>query len=296
MLIDIGAVATLGSAIAFAVLVVKGVTTAYRRTVGRHRDFAARLSKIACGVRIEHVERVFGLSTFRHDLGEYVEDIFVADSAYLHTLSHRDGTVLRYSVTAVHPRFRPTLDIGMPGSWPAYVVRLGKNHFADVPGQREGFELSVGARRLHYAEAIYCGNPGGYQTFVLAHSDAGQGSFGDPYLVLEPGEGYLGDGIFANGEDVVANGEDVVDRPGRDEFRRATTVNTLTVIGPLQSSEALLSSPAGADLDQVRTLPTQGWRRYKLRRWSRRYGREVAERSSPALGATDAAPRDGLRA
>lgn len=267
--VDLGAVATLGSAIAFAAFVVKGVTTTYRRTIGRHRDFAARLSRIACGVRIEHVESVFGLSTFRHDRGEYVEDVFVSDSGYLHTVSHRDGTVLRYSVTALHPRFQPTLDVGIPGGWPSYVVRLGKSRFADVPGAREGFELSVGARRFHYAEAVYCGSPGAYQMFVLAHSDAGRGSFGDPHVVVDVAEGYVGGGVFGEGE---ADFE----RPGLTQFRRATTINTLTVLGPFQHGPALLSQPTGADLDQVRTLTPGGWRRYRLRRWSRRYGQRAA--------------------
>jgi len=231
--------------------VLGAVRRGYRRTLGRRRELAARLAKLACGVTTEHLESLLGPATFRRAIGEaLIERVHVLSSVHVQTVADAEGSVVRYAVTVTDRRFHPTFLLGVAGNTPgANRVRLGHTRFGDITHRPVGVAVNLGARRVGYQEEYYFGNPGFYQTFHLAINDAGYlatssldwpavhneqmrrtdrlpAEAGDPFLLL----------------------------PATQAFRHSAVVNTFAVTTAHLSDSPLAQIALGPDLDQVRLL------------------------------------------
>jgi hypothetical protein len=84
-----------------------------------------------------------------------------------------------FAITTRTAGFTPTFKV--PGGGPS--VTLG-SHFGDI--EEGSADCAAGARRFHYSERTYLGNPGFYQTYVYAYNDAGAGSRGEATCSLTP--------------------------------------------------------------------------------------------------------------
>jgi hypothetical protein len=102
---------------------------------------------------------------------------------------------------------------------------------------------SIGARRFYVEQYHYLGNPGAYQTYLLAHNDAGVGE-----VSVGP---VLAHGSSVSTEDDSASTEAL---RALDEARAGTVVNTFGVFPPLDSEMDHVWRWPGVDLDFVRTL------------------------------------------
>lgn len=231
------------------------------RTVGKRRALRRAVEQLTTSIRVAYVEKLLGPSKFRRQHGNLVEDVFVNDYCTVQALSVADGTVCRIAVTVTNNRFHPEFWLGLPGSWPHARVRLGRSKFSDV-GLDCTWYASRGARRFQYWEKYYLGNPGGYQTYVLAISDGGVGPIGDLELILP-------ENTFENGSSFTDNGSVRDATRARTppanwiEFRDTTVVNTFAVA----SDEGTATSGwIGADVDVVRLLPPSRWRRRRIER------------------------------
>lgn len=162
-----------------------------------------------------------------------VEYIFVDESFFVQAITTSEGEVIAYSVTTRTRHFNPKLVLRSFG----VTVQLGRTRFAQLNALRNPVRLisAVGARRFHYGEIYYLGNPGKYQTFVFSLNDAG-------YLSIpHTGIHFL------------------MERPDFDDarlkaFRNDAVINTYTVTAPNVGVEDLGPIRFGANLDQVRTL------------------------------------------
>jgi hypothetical protein len=249
------------------------VVVRYRRTLGKRRDLRRKLSRLASTVRVEYIEGLLGPSTFRSALDEQqTEDLFVTDYATVQTISAADGTVLVLAVTVTDVRLKPRFWLGLPGSWPTEEVVLGHTKFGDLtitPQIRTSFR---GARRFSYRETYYLGNPGGYQTYVLLHVDAGAGIVGGFEWLFGP------DGFEIDQGSLM---EPLSTDPEIERFRADTVINTFAVTSPHLSEEDLKGLQLGADRDVVRLLPVSSFRRWQANRQTRRWLRRPDQHSEP---------------
>jgi hypothetical protein len=223
-------------------------TGIYRRTLGSRRDLAARVDRVASGVTREYFESVFGAPAFRGG-GPFgtTELVYASRHAWISTLD-RDDAVVALSITVTDPKFsfrseRLTFD--------QFAVRVGRSLFAELP-RPEGRMLSIGSRRFAYLEHFYVGNPGAYQHYLFGFNDAGTGTFRIPEGTDERTLGKPS-GIFT--QDPALRQEATCAEGDREvsTFRARTTVNTLTVFGPL-TDEQMVTAWLGVDYDQVRVL------------------------------------------
>jgi hypothetical protein len=298
---EANAIGTLIAALA-ALLVLAGSLRAwYRRTLGRRRDRYDRLARLGTGAQHGFFVAVLGeppamrrvvvkedyrewLASndprFREGLEEsqyayvekhFTESIFIDRDYYVQTISDDDETVLAFSVTIRHSRFRPVFELPPRVGWrerrhwkrrtgekfkPLFRVRLGRTRFSELDrGDYEDltgphFKASIGARSFWYSEIHSYGNPGYYQTFVFTSSSVS----GVP------------DGIRnLSGAIQEAGGEEWPD-PDRDDqpdwkqmpkaqsFRRRAAITTLTILS-LGLSVENYPATFGPHGDEVRTLP-----------------------------------------
>jgi hypothetical protein len=221
-------------------------------------------------------------SSESHEPLPFVESFFVQPDHVVQTLSDSEDTVVVFTVTATARSFRPTfyapryfsiLDqlrmyrrFGRRWRWwrPLVRVKLNRTRFdRAVPGEQErdaderyaSARAWVGARAWHYAEQHYMGNPGNYETFVLAVSSACDpphvdtealfrvAAFVDERTEPKPADGW---------RYVFDDGTTAVTEHGR-RFRRNTAVTTWGVVGPaMQVKDYRLNfGPHG---DEIRTV------------------------------------------
>jgi hypothetical protein len=274
----------------------------YQRTLGSRRDLAKRLNQVATGVTTRYLEERFGAPAFvrtsripMERLGEKIgkpwlltEQVYRTRHAWLQVLTDEHDAVVRFSITVTDPHFhfqirdltRYNLD-----------VTLGRTRFSSVRHDPDGRSLWIGARRYHYSESFYFGNPGDYQRFVLSKSDAGVGSFGHSALPDDIAGSYR-DGFLQD-----ADREHVPPPPGippfnpaapyAKEFRSLTIINTLTILGAGYEPRTL-ASPLGPDLDYVRVLISGPWELRQTRRRVSRLRRMVKRE----IGRAPASPPD----
>jgi hypothetical protein len=107
---------------------------------------------------------------------------------------------------------------------------------------------SVGARRFRYSEWYYFGNPGHYQTYILAINDAGP--VRADLAHLHEAHGDAGPMTATLVQDTL--NLFVGSREGT-QFRTSAKPNTYGVVGPMIETDA--TQWPGADLDVVRVLP-----------------------------------------
>jgi len=166
--------------------------------------------------------------------------------------------VLAFSITTRNKRFNPTLTLG-PYSIDNQLVRirLGKTRFAELTSlaRPSSISSSLGARRFHYYEEYYFGNPGKYQTYVFALNDAGC----DPWERWDAWD-----------HPKISDGWTSIDDPEVAAFRRTAAINTYAVIGPHISPENLNAFVFGPNYDQVRILDQQNPTSWRERRRMRK--------------------------
>lgn len=194
---------------------------------------------------------------------ELIEAIWVDRDYYVQTLADGDETVLAFSVTTRSARFLPIFtwppersllsripavrnrDVNA-GEFRLFRAQLGRTRFASL-GEPQGLSASVGARRYHYVEAFWFGNPGAYQYFIFSSNEAGAGGWPDMRRLFPEGGGILRQGLWGEEEQGAA-------ASSLEAVREEAVVNTYTVIGPrFQLEDYPLSF--GVDADEVRVLP-----------------------------------------
>ncbi len=201
---------------------------------------------LAAGVQLTYFQERLGDPTFTTQGEEFDEHIFVHDAFYVQAITDPSGTVTLYSVTTRAEDFNPVLDIDY--GWPTLKVTLGRDTFASVgtePGSRGG---CVGARRFHYWESHYLGNPGLYQTYIVSLNDAGyMGAHGD--LVAA-----IGALSALKSEDGLATAAEEEASELLDRFAAETVVNTYSVASDSFPPERLRCMRFGPDKDRVRVI------------------------------------------
>jgi hypothetical protein len=199
------------------------------------------------------------------------ELVYREKHAWIQVLADENDAVTRFSITVTDPKFKfSTRDL----TWGALVVRLGHSRFSDVRAGLvpEGRSLRIGAHNHEYAEAYWFGNPGNYQHYVISANEIGTGEFG--YSILHEGLSQHLSGTLAPDPPLpVSQLPFDPDAPYASRFRSQTTINTLTVLGPLRQP-AELAEPRGPDSNHVRVLvpARREWR--QARRRARRMSRE----------------------
>ena len=201
---------------------------------------------LAAGVQLTYFQERLGDPTFTTQGEAFDEHIFVHDAFYVQAITDPSGTVTLYSVTTRAEDFDPVLDIDY--GWPTLKVTLGRDTFASVgtdPVSRGGY---VGARRFHYWESHYLGNPGLYQTYIVSLNDAGyMRAHGDVVAAI----GALS--VLKSEEGLAAGAkEEALELLGR--FAAETVVNTYSVASDSFPRERLQCMQFGPDKDQVRVI------------------------------------------
>ncbi|MFA5072741.1 MAG: ETEC_3214 domain-containing protein [Nitrospirota bacterium] len=183
---------------------------------------------------------------------EIKEYIFGNQYFYLQVLTDKSGRVLAYGVTTRKADFNPsfkilehafTADTSTPEDFSkaiplAFNIILGKTHFSDFPHSPENISANHGARRFHYYEEYYFGNPGNYQSYYFGINDSGYVDIDEDNVNI-----LFKDEIDPNDKSVEA-------------FRKRSTINTFFVTSPMRRDEpALKEHLIGPDYDQVRVIP-----------------------------------------
>ena len=202
--------------------------------------------RLAAGVQLTYFKECLGDPAFRTEGEAFDEHIFVHDAFYVQAITDRSGTVTLYSVTTRVEDFHPVL--GIRHGTPRLPVTLGRDTFAAVgtaPASRGGY---AGARRFHYWESHYLGNPGLYQTYIVSLNDAGYIGAGGSFLAAIDALS-----VLESEEELTAAAEEEA-RELLDRFAAETVVNTYSVASPLFPLERLQCMRFGPDKDQVRVL------------------------------------------
>jgi hypothetical protein len=255
---------------------------------GSRRILTARLNQLAAGVTTRWVEGRLGPPAFVGDFQLPPQDavtsapdqpsvlrelIYRTKHAWIQILADENDAVARFSITVTDPRFR--FKIGGLTFYQLH-VRLGHSRFSDVRtwAEPDGRSLNIAARRREYSESYWFGNPGNYQRYVLSHNEAGTGK-SDFSIQMAGGPDWCQDGFlrFDDSPPVSPPAFDP-EAPYARQFRAGTTVNTLTVLGPLMPPTGLVA-PRGPDADHVRVLVPDVRERRRLRRWVRQMNRQV---------------------
>jgi hypothetical protein len=193
----------------------------YQKTLGSRHVVAKKLDQIACGIGDDYVRQLLGAPTFTHMTTLGIEHIYVTRHALMHIiLSSIDGTVVRWAVTTTDVNFRPMFRLPpMDSTGKRWTIRLLATSFAEITEQPLRTHSCIGARRIRYSERYYFGNPGAYQTYLLAYNDAGVGE------------------LNTTGELIA----------------RSTVINTFGVEGP-HGDDQENDHWNGPDVDQIRVL------------------------------------------
>jgi hypothetical protein len=142
----------------------------------RRRRLTLRLRQLACGMQIEHFVHLLRQPAQYVDRPHNVEEtehVFVLPEAYVQAVTDAHGKVGLFAVTTRDKRFHPRLNYHPGGASDMRDVELGRTRFSELVGLPTGVRGWLAARRFGYAETYYFGNPGYYQTYVVALNDAG---------------------------------------------------------------------------------------------------------------------------
>lgn len=202
--------------------------------------------RLAAGAQLTYFQECLGDPTFRTEGEEFDEHIFVHDAFYVQAITDRSGAVMLYSVTTRAEGFHPVLDIRH--GKPTLQATLGRDTFAAVgtaPVSRGGY---VGARRFHYWESHYLGNPGAYQTYIVSLNDAGY--IGASVDIVAATAALR---VLESEEELAAAAEGEA-RELLARFAAETVVNTYSVTAPHFPLERLQCKRFGPDKDQVRVI------------------------------------------
>lgn len=245
----------------------------FRSTIGRRRVLARKLERLATTMQLGYFVHVLGEPQQRRVTSDESQiAVWMMEDAYVQALADPSGMVTRWSVTTRTRRFSPIFYRGhtITSSGDTLEIRLGITRFAELPSRPQWLRGDVGARRSHYDEGYYFGNPGNYQPFAYSLNDAGYVN-DNTLITLSMRE----HGLAANGDREV---QELTGRADVAAARAHTAVNTITVGAPhseLGPDESWLGY--GPDRDVVRVVPGtslrarwRSWRRSltaKLKRW-----------------------------
>ena len=226
------------------------------RRVTRDRRLNEALRGLSCGRQLHTFTNALGQEPeYRWQGDDGTQALYVLDDVYVQVSTDRHGNVDRFDITTRTGRFTPRLPMGNASD-----VVLGRTTYSEMPeGLANGVAAWLGARRWCYAEAYYFGNPGYYQSWVIASNDTGVPAAGRQLREViealnEPVEQVAAFGAFLSREERRRRPppDDMPQcwytRPPIAAFRAETAFNTLSVSGPHQPPEA---NP-GPDHDHVR--------------------------------------------
>jgi hypothetical protein len=224
--------------------------TVWKR-VTRRRRLAETLRGLSCEVQVRVFEEALGAPpTFRSEHRTGGESLFVLDDVYVQVLTDLNQAVTHFAITT-RSDFKPTLQAA------GREVVLRRTTFAEATdGERvSAVAASISNHRWSYAEVFDPGNPGYYQTWVLALNSAAPGADAPVEAVLEGLGGGSFEGVrlgdFRGGDDdTPALPGDWASRPTVAQFRASAVVNTLAVAGPHRAPDP---NP-GPARDRVRLL------------------------------------------
>lgn len=160
--------------------------------------------------------------------------LYVLDEVFVDADTDEYGNVGRFAVTVRTPDFKPAMSMGGGGD-----VVLGETTYSDLglDGWAKGLAVmqSPAGRHTSYAESYYFGNPGNYQTWVVASNAAGAFGGGDFQPVLAA-LGATDVATFGALEVDAPFGGEMPDcwytTPPIQEFRESTPINTFSESGP----------------------------------------------------------------
>lgn len=239
---------------------VRWLTAAYQRTLGRRRSDTRKIRTLVCGLHIAYVDSILGPPAFKFDRKDrlrnseapavaeeidWIEYIYVLANGFVQVRCHPDDAVGTIAITTTSRKFHPKLEI--PGLDPEakFRLKLGRTTYAKIPASPNTAGIVIGAHRLWYLEKHWFGNPGYYQTYFVGYNDI---SFvGAP----EPQHwAFIGDQLPREGPIDLSNPPE-----GLDGFRRDLAPNTLLIVGPNGEWEEF-GAPVGVDSNMVRVLPS----------------------------------------
>ncbi|HEU0238664.1 MAG TPA: ETEC_3214 domain-containing protein [Micromonosporaceae bacterium] len=137
----------------------------------RRRITGRRLRRLRCGVRLGYVTRLVRHSAplvRRHPRSRLVEYVYALPDVYVQVVVDDDRTVVWFAVSTRSPRFHPRLNY-CPTELPD--VELARTTFGDLDVPRKGVVASLGPPRAGYAESVYLGDAGSFQTYVFGTHD-----------------------------------------------------------------------------------------------------------------------------
>lgn len=240
----------------------------WQKTVGRRREFASRLRRIAPGMERGYLEQVLGLPAFK-EAGNPIRLTWVDPDCYVQAIVDAHDVVQAMSFTTrtygFAPRFFRGHTLNADGS--TIEVKLGRTRFHDLALSPSGVTGSIGARRFLYGEAFDYGSPGYYVTYVYAVNDAGYiPSQIESLIGILQERSELKLGAFEPDGRARENIDEYLIDPKVERGRKAR-INTIGMTMPhADAKDALWAT--GPDLDLVRLLGREGWRA-NLRRHAR---------------------------
>ncbi|MDQ4039893.1 MAG: hypothetical protein M3313_16480 [Actinomycetota bacterium] len=250
----VGAIAASISITAATMGLGRWLRTKHDETIGRRRVQSKKLRRLACGVRAAYLEEVIGTPAFlnkqKSEGGEPAseERIYVLPDAFVQVYCTADSVIEAFAITTRSRRFAPKLEIPWGGSRKdKLIVRLGRTLYSEL-GSDKPLAASgwAGARHWGYHEVHFFGNPGFYQTYILASndvSDVGWPSERSDWSAI----------LVISGEDRI----NVLAPPAAwDSFRTAAAPNTFCVVGP-HVDEQRFTGSVGVEMDVLRVLPDE---------------------------------------
>lgn len=203
-------------------------------------------------MRIEYVEEVLGPAALldswpadaTHPFARERRTYVLPDMVVQLHCNSNDVTEAFFVCTR-HKRFAPKLEIPWGGNRKnKEIVKLGRTRYAGISlDMIQSASAWAGARHWGYHEVHYLGNPGFYQSYVLASNDMTQ--------IGWPGE-------ELNWPDSLLEGDDAIDISTRPrwwlKFRQDAAPNTYGVIGANVDVDNFLAM-VGPEADALRVLP-----------------------------------------
>lgn len=221
------------------VLVSDGLRRGWRNTVGQRRLARRKVERLSTTVTEEWFRSILGTPATARSSGDLTELIWIDPFYYVQAIVDGPGQVVQWAVTSREPGFQP--EFGKPWRGP-FTVRLNSTPFASIcDHDPEGLDVMHGARRTSYTECQYFGNPGGYQRFAFAVTDAAPASGGDAVYRL------------------ISSKDSFVAAPLSDaevfalEARRVAAPNTYAETTP--NGQWTQAFGIGVDLDHIRVVP-----------------------------------------
>lgn len=146
-------------------------TGVWRRTIGSRKVVQQQLDGIACGVTTSYLEERLGRPAFRRTMNDRVELTWRLPHAWLCGLLG-DDSLMAFAITVTDPKFHFNC---RHLTFDHLAVTLGQDSLLAVDHTPSNTTVSVGARRVYVTDEHWFGNPGAYQTYLLAYNDQGVG-------------------------------------------------------------------------------------------------------------------------